>query len=333
MKKNRNWISNPRRVIWLGLLALTFLVCACQQEASAPAASEGVTPETVATAILEDEQPAEPTATDTPVPTPEPTATPTVEPTAEPTIEPTSEPPAGLPPEPQEIQFQTSDGATLMGRYYPAAQQGAPVIVLMHWAGGDRNDWNEIAFWLQNRGLSGTSPNLGAAPWLEPSWFPAMPAEKSYAVFTFSFRSYEDDLDGGPEEWLLDAQAGVQAARQLEGIDSSKVVAIGASIGADGAVDGCGANNCLGALSLSPGSYLTIPYTEAVKTMDDAGQTVWCFYAVEDKGSASACQSASGEHYQTAEWPGDPHGMILLSPDIDPSAMQMILDFLAQLGL
>jgi dienelactone hydrolase len=60
----------------------------------------------------------------------------------------------------------------------------------------------------------------------------------------------------------LDAKAATDAASQLEGVDSHQVVAIGASIGADGAADSCFLHNtqattCVGALSLSPGNYLT----------------------------------------------------------------------------
>ena len=316
-------------VVIVVVFALIFVTRDSNQESVALPATTEVAQAT-ATITPETEEPEEPTATVTeeaPAPTEEPTAEPTDEPA--PTLEPTEAPPAGPPADPQEIEFQASDGVTLKGRYYPAAFEGAPVIVLMHWAGGDRNDWNEIAFWLQNRGLNGTSPNLGTTPWLDPSWFPAMPAGKSYAVFTFSFRGYEDNLNGGPADWLLDAQAGVQAARQFGG----RVVAIGASIGADGAVDGCGAGNCLGALSLSPGNYLNLAYAEAVQTMDEAGNPTRCFFSVGDNAAAEACGSASGDHYQTTQWPDDRHGMRLLEPQVDPSAMQMIIEFLAFLGL
>jgi len=45
---------------------------------------------------------------------------------------------------PQEVKFAASDGQELKGYFYPACSSGAPVVVLMHWAGGDKSDWYEI---------------------------------------------------------------------------------------------------------------------------------------------------------------------------------------------
>jgi hypothetical protein len=282
----------------------------------------------------EEQQPADaPPPTDTQAPTSvPPTDTPEPLPTEAPGMPP-------LPPEPQEITFEAEDGIVLQGRYYPAAVNPAPIVVLMHWAGGDRNDWNEIAFWLQNRGLAGTSPNVGTAPWLEPTWFPPMIAGQSFGVFTFTFR----DCDGGcnnfsanRELWRRDAFAALKKARELEGVDPMLVSTFGASIGADGSPDACGPFNhefeggCLGALSLSPGGYLRVPYADAVKVLDefDPPSPAWCFFSTGDGEASTACKSASGDLYQTFEWSGDSHGMVLLQPDIEPSAMELILDFL-----
>ena len=69
-----------------------------------------------------------------------------------------------LPPEPQEITFQASDGQTLRGYYYPAAVNPAPLVVFMHWMGGDMSDWYKIAVWVHNRGLKNPFPNPGSEP-------------------------------------------------------------------------------------------------------------------------------------------------------------------------
>lgn len=316
--------------ILIVLLSIALILAACKLDA--PPAAEEPQPEQAHPEAAQPEEPAKPPPTepppaaDTPEPTPEPpTATP--EPTAEPTLEP-------LPAEPQEIEFQAADGFALNGRYYPAAVNPAPMIVLMHWAGGDMNDWNEIAFWLQSRGLSGTSPNVGTEPWLSPEWFPPVMEGQSYSVFSFTFRKCEKgcssfELAG----WLLDAQAAMDTARGLEGVDPAKVIAMGASIGADGAPDGCFWLNdqypgsCLGALSLSPGSYLRVAYAEAVTAIDEDGFLAWCFFSTSDSDSAQACKSASGELYQMYEWPNSDHGMMLIRPEIAPSALQLMLDF------
>ena len=252
------------------------------------------------------------------------------EPTAEPTeVVPTDVPtPEGLPPlppDPQKVEFQAEDGQVLMGTYYPGATNPAPTVVLMHWAPGDENEWLAIAAWLQNRGLE-VAP--GGGPWLDSSWFPPMLEAQSFAVFMFTFRG----CDGGcasfqPEGWLLDAKAAMKTASELDGVDPTRMVAIGASIGSDGAVDACG-EGCLGALSLSPGSYLGVPYDGAVAAVDGAEKPVWCLAAEGDAESAPTCQSASGDLYEVTIYPGSGHGMWLIDPEVEPSALGLILDFL-----
>lgn len=320
-------------VLIIAVVALIIWLSNSNQAEHPLPTTTGVAMDATATVPPEDEateEPEAPTATVTDEPIPEPTDEP------EPTEAPTEEPPVVLPPEPQEISFQAEDGQTLQGRYYPAAGENAPLIILMHWAPGNLDDWNEIAFWLQNRGLSGSSPNMGQETWLDPSWFPVIGEGKSYAVFTFSFRS------GGREEKLLDAQAVFSTAQGLQGVNPSQIVSFGASIGADGAPDGCLWHNqnfgvgCLGALSLSPGSYLGLPYNEAVDQLgaELPPKPVWCFYAADDGPSAEACQSVSGDHYRMVEWSGGGwHGMELIDPARDPNTLGLILEWLALLGL
>ena len=186
-------------------------------------------------------------------------------------------------------------------------------------------DWVVIAAWLQNRGLE-VEP--GEEPWLDPSWFPPMLEGQSFAIFTFTFRGCEGGCGSRDfEGWLLDAKAAVQTAKELDGIDPEQIAIIGASIGADGAADTC-EEGCLGAFSFSPGSYLTVPYDEAVAAIDGAGKPAWCLAAEEDIGSAPACQSASGDHYRMEMYPGSDHGMQLIKPDAEPNTLELVLEFL-----
>jgi len=330
MKKKRFVRSMLILALIMGLSAL--VACKASSEPTgAPEQQESAQPELSPTDIPPtDVPPTEPPPpTDTPEPTPvPPTAIP--EPTEVPALEP-------LPPDPQDVEFEAEDGQVLQGRYYPAAVNPAPMIVLMHWAPGDKESWNEIAFWLQNRSLSGTSPNVGSETWLDPTWFPSMLEGQSFGVFTFTFRG----CDGGcssfeGDGWRMDALAAMQTARDIEGVDPSRMATFGASIGADGSPDACGPFNdefgggCLGALSLSPGSYLNVPYDHAVTILDedDPPKPVWCFYATGDETSAATCKSASGNHYQFFQWPDGEHGMMLIDPAVEPNAMELILDWL-----
>ena len=260
------------------------------------------------------------------------TLTPTDAPAeAPPTAEPTEAAAEPLPAAPQTIMFAAADGQVLEGTYYPAGRYPAPVVVLMHWAPGDASHWAEVAYWLQNRGQGGTEPS--SDPWRDPSWFPEMPDGASYAVFTFTFRG----CGGGngcqsfdPDGWRQDALAAMRTAQDLEGVDPGQAVAIGASIGSDGAADACG-DGCLGAMSLSPGSYLGVPFKDAVAAVDgaDPPRPVWCLAAEGDGDSASTCESASGALYRSIIYEGNDHGMMLLRPGTDPNALELILEFLA----
>ncbi|MBI5293071.1 MAG: hypothetical protein HY872_14450 [Chloroflexi bacterium] len=272
-----------------------------------------------------------PTATPAPTSTPAPTATftpvpsPTLPPT--PTLTPTIPP---LPPEPQRIEFQAEDGTKLVGLYYPAAVNPAPVVVMMHWAGGDKGDWMMLGMvqWLTHRGLP--TDMVIFPPEVLAKLYPPMPEGLSFAAFVFDYRGYGES--GGPKNqflpkgWLMDSKAAVETAKTLPGVDPNRVAAIGASIGADGAVDGC-IMGCVGALSLSPGSYLDVPYAGAVTALDKEGIPVYCFAADGDGEAAATCKSAKGDHYTMTIYPGRGHGYDLLQPDRDPDIGQTILDF------
>jgi hypothetical protein len=244
-----------------------------------------------------------------------------------------------LPADPQPVIIDTEDGRTLEGFYYPAKNPNAPIVVLMHWAPGDMEDWVAIAPWLQNRHdelttsqnapvvMAGyrTKLQTGAA-WTDDSWFPPMPEEASFAVLTFNFGGYGSSIGGRPT-MIIDAQTAVQFAATLPEIDPSQIAAMGASIGSDGVVDGCYLFNesgetgtCIGALSLSPGNYLTdeFTYAEAVTPLDTAGYPVWCFAAENDYESPATCLSAEGDHYRTFIYPDSPHGMELVVPEFYP---------------
>lgn len=241
-----------------------------------------------------------------------------------------------LPARPRLVEITTADDRTLEGLYYPASVDNAPVVVLMHWAPGSMQDWETIAPWLQNR-----PDELEGAE----SWFPLMPAKVSLAVVAFNFGGYGNSGYGGSRESFVDdALAAVEFAASLDNVDAHRVMTIGASIGADGAVDSCYLFNdageggtCIGALSLSPGNYLTetFTYTQAAGMVDQSGFPVWCLAAQGDYESPGVCRSLTGDYSRAFIFPGSGHGMVLVSPEaypdeplLDLNTMQIIQEFL-----
>lgn len=275
-------------------------------------------------------------------------ALPTETPTPAPTLTPT---PAGPPVEPEEVVIHGKAG-DLQARYYRStAEPPDALVVLLHWTRGDMSDWNEIAVWLQNRGHKNPYPNPGSAPYWDPSWFPRVPAGRSYGVLIVTYSGCQPApvgcstqvpndwfFDSMPETWLFDSMVALSEASKLTGVPFSRIVAIGTSIGADGAVIGCGEIGCAGALALSPGNFLALSgapnttYSGAVKMLAQETNPqahVWC---VADENEINVCkqaESVGGANYRAIEVPGGGHGMELLQPNLDPLPMQLILDFLA----
>lgn len=264
---------------------------------------------------------------------PQPTSVP---PTSTPA--PTEIPAPSQPADPQRIEFEAEDGVKLVGYYYPAAIEPAPVLVLMHWAGGMNCDWLGVNLiqWAQNRGLAeGADANpvcTGAKihvtfPLAE---YPPLPTGQSFAVFAFDYRGYGESEGGeswNPSGYLNDSIAAMQTARNLPGADPEQIAAIGASIGADGAIDGCG-EGCLGALSLSPGNYLGVNYADAVNKLGEEQKPAWCVASKTDKESFPVCDGAGGEFFEKFIFDQNGHGMSYFDSDFDPSAAEIILDFL-----
>ncbi|MDO9348744.1 MAG: hypothetical protein Q7T47_05610 [Anaerolineales bacterium] len=300
------------------ILVALLLASACGTGGATTAAPPGSQP------------PAAPADTQAPPTAPPPTPSPTVPPK----------------PEPTRVEFQAEDGHALVGYYYPSPYPNAPVVVLMHMMGFTQAEWVSLGMvdWLQNWPSGGGGGMF--APALQTSLYPPMSQGISFAVFTFDYRGMGEsvppelpnsmtssEFDQWIAGWLMDSKAAYEKAKNLPGVDPARIAGIGASIGADGVVDACG-EGCLGALSLSPGNYLNVKYTDAVKAVDDAGKPVWCIAHEKDKPSADACKAASGEHYKSilyTEGGGQygTHGMMFLMADnAPPDIGQVIQDWL-----
>ena len=269
-----------------------------------------------------------PSNTITSSPEPSPTSTPTITPT------PTNTPPIVFSPDPQEIAFTTIDGELLTGLYYPASENPAPLVILMHWARGDQEDWSKVAVWLQNRSEVDLTPDYNRS-WRSANWYPENNRENPIGVFTFNFRDCEGECQSYlPGDWLLDARSAMIAVSRLTGVDKDRILTVGASIGADGAIDGCawfnqkGIGTCLGSYVLSPGSFLTEPFEEAVEVLVNnvPPHPVYCLYGLRDDSAIESCSEAVGikrfDHGYITN-----HGMELLQPFQNPDPLTLLLEF------
>ena len=293
------------------LVALSLAACGGNTPAvELPQTDVGPAP---AEAQAEDASAEPESAEEPPAAKPEPTAIP------EPDFEPQSA-------EGQRIEFKATDGIDLVGYYYPASIPDAPIILLMHWAGGDQTDWqkNGMIDWLQNR--SGNTSGM-QSPTHQSVIYTLMPKGVSFAVFSFDFRGFGESSGAfSQEKGLFDAQGAYERASTLEGIDPNRIAGIGSSIGADGVVDAC-ADGCLGALSLSPGSYLTHSYEDEIQRLNDEKKIVTCVASEGDSYSLDTCEGASGENYQIFIYAGDAHGDQLYQNPPE-GFTQMIFDWL-----
>jgi len=264
---------------------------------------------------------------DTPAPilifTPEPTYTPSVTPIVI------------LDSEPLVISFTTEDGVDLEGMYYPASENPAPLIVLFHWARGDMTEWEQIALWLQDRDQLVRAPDYNHA-WKSSDWFPDFQSGEPLGVFTLTFRGCQDGCSTySPGEWLLDVEAAMLTITKLQGVDKERIITVGTSIGADGALYGCtwmnqvGIGACNGSFSISPASLLTLPYDELASYLVglDPPIPVQCLYGLRDDASVETCADLPGVAAVDYGYIEN-HGFELIQPDQTPDPLVLLNDFI-----
>jgi hypothetical protein len=157
-------------------------------------------------------------------------------------------------------------------------------------------------------------------------------------VFTFDFRSCETE-DGCqaylPAEWLLDAQAALETASRLEGVDPERILAAGASIGADAAVDACAWMNstdlgtCLGGFAISPSSSLTVDFYSAVETLLAQGKPglVYCLYGSLDDAARETCQ-IEADIRSINLGNNENHGLELITFSRSPDTLDYLQEFI-----
>ena len=319
-------MPNNRTTLMLLVFCFTILLSGCGSKPDSAVVTEQI-------GVEETTQITAPPATMTPTSTAIPTSTPI------PTEIPSPTPVVILPPEPIVVQFEASDGQELSGLYYPAEENPAPIIVLMTWSRGNQSEWEEVAYWLQDRGLLVRKQNTRET-WKSSNWYPEQTLDISLGVFSFNFRSCEGE-DGCstylPADWLLDAQAALETAASLEGADPEKIITAGASIGADGAVDSCAWMNttnlgtCLGAFALSPSSLLTVDFRTATDALlnQESPAVVYCLYGLYDAASYETCgnypEIRSIDYGYTLD-----HGLELILVDRKPDPLNLLQEFILE---
>ncbi len=263
-------------------------------------------------------------------------------PTLAPTAVPTLAPPA---PEPKRIEFPSEDGRQLVGTFFPAGINPAPVLVLMHEGLGDRSQMEPLALWLQNRPDKVASGPTGKSAF---EWMPDFPPEiGSVAVFSFDMRGHgESEGPMPPNEqslvYLMDARAAIALAKTLEGVDPNRIMTIGASMFAEAGLNACIALDgavilpeqpgagCVGTLSISPFNFCGVPFDQAADALLNTPEDpiVWCLHAEQDI-QPETCRAIDGmERARAVIYPGSTHGIDFLQPGLDPDFGEIIVDFL-----
>lgn len=221
-------------------------------------------------------------------------------------------------PEAQHVEFTSEDGIPLAGVYYPPAVGPAPGVLLMHQMGVDKGIWEPLIPAL--RGQQGAArPGSG------------------YAVFAFDFPAHgESGGEFSDRAALTAARTALALMRTFEGINPDRIILIGASIGADAAVDEC-SEGCVGAVSVSPGSYLGIDYQQALADLrTEKDPPVLCIASREDRPSPATCQSGEVvglSDYQVHIYEGNVHGNFLFfEEDLIPPPLirDLIVQWLAE---
>ena len=295
------------RRIWSVVCLLVMLgaaACATPTETPAAAPEGGQEPQS-------EEQPTEAAPTVAPTATEEPGSA-----VEQPTETPSETPEPAAPTAPERMEFQAEDGTTLVGLFWAPTSQPAPGVLLLHWAPGTKEDWIDIATALQ----AGSASELA----------PGVQLEHGYAVFAFDFRGQGES--GGQlnrEANVGDTLAALALFRTLPGVDPDHIALVGASIGADAAVDACG-EGCVTAVSLSPGSYLGVAYPDAVAALGDV--PVLCVASDGDNPSPQTCrdgEAAAQAEFQVQIYSGSAHGMMMFDiTDQTPLLVDLLFGWL-----
>lgn len=200
-----------------------------------------------------------------------------------------------------EIELNTQDGLVLKGTYFPPKHNNAPVVILMHMLSRNRGDWSELV------------PQL---------------RESGYAVLAYDARGHGDSVvqngtrksfhrfsPADYQDMINDVQAAYNYLIDREEVDNKRIGLVGASIGANLALNFAARRSDIATLILiSPGlDYRGIKTEEAIT--DYGARPVLFVTAKKDSSSAQAVMmlnmKATGKK-ETRTYSGNDHGTHLL---------------------
>mgnify|MGYP001174005959 CR=1 FL=1 len=222
--------------------------------------------------------------------------------------QPSVEPPTPTLAPTQEIlpmAITAPDGTTLQARYHAAVARPAPGILLIHQAGGSQADWEPLVEALHAAG---------------------------YAILTFDLRGH--GASGGQADWAQmpgDTQAALRLLSELPGVDASRIVTGGASIGANLALNACADfAGCAATILLSPGlDYHGITTAPAIPRL--GGRPLLIVSSQNDGNNPGDSimldeRAAAGDHTLVIV-PAGGHGAALLAAE--PGLVARIVGWLA----
>ena len=209
-------------------------------------------------------------------------------------------------PIPGEEPFEataSSDGLRLKGMLYRADNQPAPAVLLLHGAGGRKEDWGIFVTPLQEAG---------------------------YTVLALDQRGA--GVTGGTVDWTLARQDALDVLAALgttDGVDGRRLAVIGADVGATLGLVACAATpDCGAAILLSPGLVTQgITAEGAITQMGE--RPVYLIAARDDSASAQSAQAldqlAEGSHDMLI-FDGGGHGasLFLVYPDLAESLLRWL---------
>lgn len=178
----------------------------------------------------------------------------------------------------ERITFETSDGVTIVGDYY-AGPSGAPTALLLHMRPATRESWKEFAGKLVAQGFSALAIDLRG---------------HGESIHTKDGRTlnYQTMSEAAERESFKDLEAATLWLEREHGVAPEELVVIGASIGANLALQYLAEDNATpAAVLLSPGldyrGIETLPLLEEL----ESNQAVFYVAAKDDEESAESIEA------------------------------------------